>query len=75
MTAAVPECLIFRPRAGIRTWAVTLPLTACVCPDLVLLSANPLEDIGVLADPSKFVAVFKGGIPVCRRPDFGTAKQ
>ena len=42
--------------------------TKCAA-DLVVLSANPLEDISVLADPSKFVAVIKGGIVVCRRPD------
>ena len=42
---------------------------ATAAADLVVLSANPLEDISVLADPSKFVAVIKGGIVVCRRPD------
>ena len=62
-------CQRSRPRCGPQRSSHTLTHGVWAAADLVVLSADPLDDIGVLADPSKFVAVIKGGIVVCRRPE------
>lgn len=36
--------------------------------DVLLVDGNPLDDVRILQDPKKIVAIFKGGEPVARTP-------